>query len=47
MAVVYCHTHADHFGAVPGVVSEEDATSGQVQILGPVEFMEPAIAANV
>ena len=47
VAVVYSHSHVDHFGGVRGVVSEEDVKSGKVQILGPVEFMKHAIAENV
>ncbi|MFN9870195.1 MAG: alkyl/aryl-sulfatase [Cyanobacteriota bacterium] len=47
VAVVYSHSHVDHFGGVRGVVSEEDVKNGKVQILGPVEFMKHAIAENV
>ena len=47
VAVVYSHSHVDHFGSVRGVVSEEDVRNGKVQILGPVEFMKHAIAENV
>lgn len=47
VAVVYSHSHVDHFGGVRGVVSEEDVKNGKVQVLGPVEFMKHAIAENV
>jgi alkyl sulfatase BDS1-like metallo-beta-lactamase superfamily hydrolase len=47
VAVVYSHSHADHFGGVRGVVDEADVKSGKVQILAPVGFMENAIAENV
>ncbi|MEB3361568.1 MAG: MBL fold metallo-hydrolase, partial [Synechococcaceae cyanobacterium] len=47
VAVVYSHSHADHFGGVRGVVSEEDVRDGRVQILAPVGFMKHAIAENV
>ncbi|MEB3259588.1 MAG: alkyl sulfatase dimerization domain-containing protein [Cyanobacteriota bacterium] len=47
VAVVYSHSHVDHFGGVRGVVSEEDVQSGRVQILAPVDFMKHAIAENV
>jgi alkyl sulfatase BDS1-like metallo-beta-lactamase superfamily hydrolase len=46
-AVVYSHSHADHFGGILGVVDEKDVKSGKVQILAPVEFMKHAIAENV
>lgn len=47
VAVVYSHSHVDHFGGVRGVVDEADVKSGKVQILAPVGFMEHAIAENV
>ncbi|SNX28637.1 Alkyl sulfatase BDS1, metallo-beta-lactamase superfamily [Polynucleobacter meluiroseus] len=47
VAVVYSHSHADHFGGVRGVVSEEDVRSGKVLVIAPVGFMEHAVAENV
>lgn len=47
VAVVYSHSHADHYGGVRGVVNEEDVKSGKAQIIAPVGFMEHAIAENV
>lgn len=47
VAVVYSHSHADHFGGVRGVVDEVDVKSGKVPIIAPVGFMEHAIAENV
>lgn len=47
VAVVYSHSHVDHFGGVRGVVNEADVKSGKVQILAPVGFMQHAIAENV
>lgn len=47
VAVVYSHSHADHFGGVRGVVDEQDVLDGKVQILAPMGFMENAIAENV
>ncbi len=47
VAVVYSHSHADHFGGIRGVVTEEDVLSGKVQIIAPVGFMENAISENV
>ncbi len=46
-AVVYSHSHIDHFGGVRGVVSEEQVQAGDVQIIAPSGFMEEAIAENV
>lgn len=46
-AVVYNHSHVDHFGGVRGVVSEDDVSSGRVPIIAPVGFLEHAISENV
>jgi alkyl sulfatase BDS1-like metallo-beta-lactamase superfamily hydrolase len=45
--VILTHSHADHFGGVKGVVSEEDVASGKVQLLAPAGFLESAIGENV
>jgi len=47
VAVVYSHSHIDHFGGVRGVVDEADVKSGKVQVIAPVGFMEHAVAENV
>ncbi len=47
VAVVYSHSHVDHFGGVRGVVEEADVTSGKVQVIAPEHFMHEAIAENV
>jgi len=46
-AVVYSHSHADHFGGVRGVVNEEDVRSGKVKVIAPKDFMEHAVSENV
>ncbi|MEU4666464.1 MBL fold metallo-hydrolase [Amycolatopsis sp. NPDC023774] len=43
-AVIYTHSHADHFGGVLGVLP---AGAGDVPILAPVGFLENAVAENV
>ncbi len=47
VAVVYSHSHADHFGGVRGVVDEADVRSGKVKIIAPVGFMDHAVSENV
>ncbi len=47
VAVVYSHSHGDHFGGVRGVASIEDVNSGKIKIIAPVGFMEHAVAENV
>jgi len=47
VAVVYSHTHGDHFGGIRGVVDEADVKSGKVKIIAPVGFMHHAVSENV
>ena len=47
VAIVYSHSHVDHFGGVRGVVDEADVIDGKVPILAPRGFMEHAIAENI
>lgn len=47
VAVVYSHSHGDHFGGVRGVVDEADVRNGKVKIIAPDGFMEHAISENV
>ena len=47
VAVVYSHSHVDHYGGVRGIVDEADVKSGKVQILAPEHFTEHAVSENV
>ena len=47
VAVVYSHSHGDHFGGVRGVVDEADVISGKVMVIAPEGFMRAAIEENV
>jgi alkyl sulfatase BDS1-like metallo-beta-lactamase superfamily hydrolase len=44
VAVVYSHSHIDHFGGVRGVIDEADVKAGKVQVIAPAGFMEHAVA---
>ncbi|WP_379920910.1 alkyl/aryl-sulfatase [Erythrobacter sp. R86502] len=46
-AVIYSHSHADHFGGVRGVIVPEDATSGRVTVIAPEGFMAEATSENI
>jgi len=46
-AVIYTHSHADHFGGVKGVVDEADVRAGKVKIFAPDHFMDYAVSENV
>ena len=47
VAIIYTHSHADHFGGVRGVVDEADVISGKIPVIAPEGFMDHAIAENV
>lgn len=47
VAVIYTHSHIDHFGGVRGVVDEADVRSGKVRIIAPEHFVEEALSENV
>ncbi len=47
VAVIYTHSHADHFGGVFGVISQQDVESGAVQVIAPEGFLEHAVSENV
>ncbi|OYX76390.1 MAG: alkyl/aryl-sulfatase [Sphingomonadales bacterium 32-65-25] len=47
VAVIYTHSHVDHFGGVLGVVNPADVAAGKVQIIAPEGFMEHAVSENV
>lgn len=46
-AVLFTHSHLDHFGGIRGVVSEEEVLEGKVEIIAPEGFFEHAISENV
>ena len=46
-AVIYTHSHVDHWGGVKGIVSEEDVQSGKTKIIASEGFMHYAISENL
>ncbi len=46
-AVIYSHSHLDHFGGVRGLVDEKDVISGKVEIIASQGFTEHAVSENV
>lgn len=46
-AVIYTHSHVDHFGGVLGVTSQADVDAGRVAIIAPEHFTEHAVQENV
>ena len=47
VAVIYTHSHVDHFGGVLGVTSQADVDAGRVAVLAPEGFTEHAVQENV
>ena len=46
-AVIYTHSHADHFAGVLGVIMAEQAASGEVQVVAPLDFVDESLSENV
>jgi len=46
-AVIYSHSHIDHYGGVRGIIDEKDVTAKKVRIIAPQGFMEHSISENV
>lgn len=46
-AVIYSHSHGDHYGGVRGVVSDADVKAGKVTIIAPAHFMEETVSESV
>ncbi len=46
-AIIYSHTHVDHWGGVRGIVHEADVRSGKIPVIAPIDFMEHTISENV
>ncbi len=47
VAVIYSHSHADHFGGVKGVVDAQAVAEGKVRIVASEGFMKHAVSENV
>ncbi|WP_328867152.1 alkyl/aryl-sulfatase [Streptomyces sp. NBC_00304] len=46
-AVIYTHSHGDHFGGVLGVTTAEAVAAGECPVIAPEGFMEHAVSENV
>ena len=47
VAVIYTHSHVDHFGGVLGVTTQADVDAGAVAVLAPEGFTAHAVQENV
>ena len=46
-AVIYTHSHVDHFGGVLGVTTQADVDAGRVAVIAPEHFTQHAVQENV
>ncbi|MER5950534.1 alkyl sulfatase dimerization domain-containing protein [Streptomyces sp. NPDC001904] len=46
-AVVYTHSHGDHFGGVLGVTTTDAVAHGDCAVVAPAEFMDHAVSENI
>lgn len=47
VAVIYTHSHVDHYAGVKGVTSDEDVAAGKTVVLAPDGFLDAAVSENV
>lgn len=47
IAVIYTHSHTDHFGGVLGVTTQEEVDAGRCIVIAPEHFMHETVGENV
>ncbi len=47
VAVIYTHSHADHFGGVLGVTTQADVDAGRCRVIAPEHFLRETVGENV
>ena len=47
VAVVYTHSHSDHYGGVKGVTSAADVSAGRTAVFAPAGFMDAVASESV
>jgi alkyl sulfatase BDS1-like metallo-beta-lactamase superfamily hydrolase len=46
-AVIYTHSHVDHYGGVSGVVDGRAVEAGDIEVIAPDRFMEEIVSETV
>lgn len=44
LALIYTHSHTDHFAGAPGIVDPADVAAGKVQVIAPKGFVEEVVS---
>lgn len=47
VAIIFTHSHIDHFGGVLGIVTENDVKNKKITVIAPKGFMEEAFSENI
>lgn len=47
VAVIFTHSHIDHFAGAWGVINRDDYEAGMVRVIAPVGFMDEATSENI
>ena len=47
IAVIYTHSHTDHFGGVLGVTTQADVDAGRCRVIAPEHFLREMVGENV
>jgi alkyl sulfatase BDS1-like metallo-beta-lactamase superfamily hydrolase len=47
VAVIYTHSHSDHFSGAAGVISQTDVETGKVRVIAPEHFLDEVVSENV
>jgi alkyl sulfatase BDS1-like metallo-beta-lactamase superfamily hydrolase len=46
-AIIYTHSHFDHFGGVLGIITPEEARDRKIPVIAPAGFMDEATSENI
>jgi len=47
VAVIYSHSHVDHYGGIRGLVGDDEVRSGKVRLIAPDGFLHEAVSENI
>lgn len=47
VAVVYTHSHSDHYGGAKGVATEADVAAGRTKVYAPAGFLDAAVSESI